>query len=243
MVTIRDASAKSLYRAITLRSSVNRRWGQINAYYTMSSNLDDDYQERSAGGVQYQDRYNWAPDYSFSDINRRHQFVAQPVFFMPWGFELSSALRFVSGAPLNPTAGSDLNKDGTNNDRPYQAVGVSMKRNSFTNLATTYIDLGVRKSIRITESKQLSLGVDMFNLFNLMNLTYSGSTATNYCSSTSVAVCGIPSFMGTAAGQWKPSTNFMSARDLATGLVRTNTTNTNSGYSPFEAQFSFKFIF
>ncbi len=261
MIQIRDASAKGLYRAMTLRTNVNRKWGQINAYYTMAENLDNDYNERQAGGVFYQDRYNWAPDYSYSDINRRHQFVAQPVFFLHWGFDLSSAIRYVSGAPIDPRVGSDFNQDTTNNDRPYWGVGVPALRNSFTNLGTTYIDLGLSKRIKLTESKQLKFSTQLFNLFNLMNLSYASSTATNYCqalpkgvgalvpgvdlnptnSSTINATCGIPSFLNLtqANNGWTYNRNFLQLRN--NGLLTTN--STNIGYSPFEAQFSVSFTF
>jgi hypothetical protein len=242
-VVIREPSAKSLYRAMTFRSTVNRHWGQINAYYTLSENIDDDYQERSASGVQYYDRYNFAPDYSYSDLNRRHQFVAQPVFFLPWGLEVSNALRFLSGAPVNPTLGADANQDKTNNDRPYWGFGQPMKRNSLSNRTLSFIDMRVQKSIKITESKQIKLSAEMFNLLNLMNITYLGTTVTNLCSS-SVATCGIPSFQAaTASGNlWAPNANFLHTRDAATGLLLTNN-NSNSGYSPFEAQFTFRFVF
>src|SRR5262249_341651 len=119
MVVVRDPSAKGLFRAVTLKSTLNRKWGSLSAYYTLAENLDDDYQERSASGVQYQDAFNLRPDYSFSDLDRKHQFVAQPVFFLPFNIQLSSAVRIVSGAPINPTVGADLNQDRTNNDRPY----------------------------------------------------------------------------------------------------------------------------
>ncbi len=238
MIVIRDPSAKSLFRAATFRNTINRKWGQINAYYTLSENLDDDYQERSASGVQYYDRYNFAPDYSYSDLNRRHQFVAQPVLFLPWNFEFSSALRLLSGSPVNPSVGSDINQDRTTNDRPYWANGVPAKRNSFTNRALTFVDLRVQKGIKITESKQIKLSAELFNIFNFMNLTYSGTTVTNFCSS-SVNTCGVSSFQGAAVNGWAPNANFLHLRDATTGALITS----NNAGTPFEAQFTFKFIF
>ncbi len=242
MVVIREPSAKSLYRAMTLRSTVNKHWGQINAYYTLSENIDDDYQERSASGVQYYDRYNFAPDYSYSDLNRRHQFVAQPVFFLPFQMEFSSALRFLSGAPVNPTLGADANQDKTNNDRPYWGFGQPMKRNSLSNRTLSFIDLRVQKSIKVSESKSIKLSTELFNVLNLMNITYLGTTVTNVCS-TSVQTCGIPAFQAaTASGNlWAPNASFLHTRNSAGQLITSN--NSNSGYSPFEAQFSFRFVF
>lgn len=242
-VIIREASAKSLYRAATLRTTLKRHWGDLNLFYTLSENLDDDYQERNATGVQYSDEFNWLPDYSFSDLDRKHQFVAQPVFFLPKGFEVSSALRILSGLPVNATVGSDVNKDGTTNDRPYVAAGVPLKRNAYRNLGQTYVDLRVQKGFKISESKRIVASAEMFNLFNVMNLQYASSTATNFCTA-GITTCGIPSFETSTVPSpnpnnlWAPSASFLQLRD-ASGNLRT----TNNVGTPFEAQFSFKFIF
>lgn len=250
-IIIRDASAKGLYRAATLRTTFKRKWGDLNAYYTLSQNIDDDYQERNATGVQYMDEFNPAPDYSYSDLDRKHQFVAQPVFFLPWRFEVSGALRILSGVPVNALVGSDSNKDGTNNDRPYIAVGVPMKRNAFRNLGVTNVDLRVQKGIKISESKEIKLSAELFNVFNALNLQYA-SRNLNYCSVDggtnlqSVTTCGIPSFQAaTGTNVWTLNSNFLQLRDTRAatlGQLLTNNTPA-SGTTPFEAQFSFKFIF
>lgn len=237
-VVIRESTAKALYRAMTLRSSLHRKWGEINAYYTLSENLDDDYQERSASGVQYLDAFNLAPDYNFSDLDRKHQFVAQPVFFLPYSIDISSALRIVSGAPIDVRTGSDLNQDRTNNDRPYSAVGAPFKRNAFRNLGQTNVDLRVQKSFHIRESKQIKFSAEFFNLFNLMNLTYSGSKVTNFCTSTSVVTCGIPNFQGAATNGWTANPTFLQLRD-STNTLLTN----NNAPAPFQSQFSVRFVF
>jgi Carboxypeptidase regulatory-like domain len=235
-VIIRDATAKGLYRGLTLRTTVNRKWGQINAYYTLSEDLTDDDNERDASGFRSMDNRNFAPDYGFSDQDRRHQFVAQPVFFLPWGMEISNAFRFLSGTPFNVTAGSDYNQDKANNDRPYSAVGVPFRRNAFRNRSQSYVDLRVQKSIKLTESKQIKLSAEMFNLFNSMNLQYA-STQTNFCSKA-VVTCGVPEFEG-ATGGWTANNLFMQLRNPTTGAILT----TNTAGTPFEAQFTFKFIF
>jgi hypothetical protein len=236
-IYVRESGAKSLYRSAVFRAAWKRKWGQLNAYYTLSENLSDDDQERNASGFQFSDEFNWARDYNFSDLDRKHQFVAQPVFFLPFDIELSSALRIVSGAPFVAGGGSDLNKDGSGSDRPFVAGGVVQKRNAFRNLGLTNIDFRVQKGIKLTESMQIKLSAEMFNLFNLMNLTYSGTTTTNYCTSA-ITTCGIPSFQGAATNGWTPNPNFMKLHD-PTGMLIT----TNSAGTPFEAQFGFKFIF
>jgi hypothetical protein len=231
-VIVRDPTAKALYRAVTLRSSVNRKWGQINAYYTLSENLSDDDNERTASGAFYMDPFNFKSDYSYSILNTKHQFVTNPVFFLPKGFELSSAIRLLSGTPISAIMTNDTNQDGTSNDRPYQAVGVPFKRDSFHNRALTFVDMRVQKSIPIKESKQIKLSAEMFNIFNFKNLTYStASPIANLCTTTA-ATCGIP------GGAWTLNPTFLQLRD-STGTLLTN----NNAGAPFEAQFSFKFVF
>jgi hypothetical protein len=238
-VQVRDSSAKSLYRGLTVRTNLQRKWAQFTAYYTLSENVSDDDNERTSGGVAYADNYNFAPEYGFSNLDRKHMFVASPVFFLPKHFEVSTAIRLLSGAPQSATLGSDANQDSATTERPYLAVGVPFKRNSFRDRALTFIDLRIQKTIPIKESKLIRISAEFFNLFNLMNLTYAGSTATNFCSSTSVNTCGIASFQGTAAGQWSPNTKFLQLRDPITGALLTN----NNAGLPFQTQLSVRFQF
>jgi hypothetical protein len=112
-----------------------------------------------------------------------------------------------------------------------------MSRNSYRNLGFSNVDFRVQKGIKITESKQIKLSAEMFNLFNAMNLSYSGSTTTNFCASAATT-CGIPTYLNAATSGWKPNATFMQLRDSTGALITSNGAGT-----PFEAQFSFKFIF
>ena len=241
-VQIRDFSAKALYRSLTFRTTVQGKRAQLNASYTISENLSNDDNERDAGGPGYMDSFNFAPDYGLSRLHRRHQFVATPVVFLPWGLEVSSGIRVLSGAPINATLGSDANQDGVSSgdaaDRPYSAVSVPFKRNSFHNRALTFIDLRVQKAIPIKESKQVKLSVAFFNLFNRMNLTYSGSQVTNFCTSA-IQTCGIATFQGAATNGWTPNPTFLQIRNPATGPLLTN----NNAGSPMQVQFAAHFVF
>lgn len=236
-IYVRESGAKALYRSAVFRATWKKKWTQVNAYYTLSENLSDDDQERNASGFQFSDEYNWARDYNFSDLDRKHQFVAQPVFFLPWDIDLSSAVRIVSGTPFVAGGGSDLNKDGSGSDRPFTAVGLVQKRNAFRNLGQTNVDFRVQKGIKLRESMQIKLSAEMFNLFNAMNLTYAGTTTTNYCTSA-ITTCGIPSFQGAATNGWTANPTFMKLRDSSGALITTNNPGT-----PFQAQFGVKFIF
>lgn len=232
-VQVRDSSARSLYRGITFSSSMRRKWGQFLAYYTLSETTSYDDNERDSGGIKYENWLHLSNEYGFSDLDRKHQLVFAPVFYLPKGFEVSSSMRFATGAPLNPNIGFDANGDKYNTDHPYWAPGVPFTRNAFRNLGYKNVDLRVQKAIKFTESKRVKLSAEMFNLFNLMNLTYSGSNVTNYCVTPTVSSCGIP-------GQaWTANPTFLKLRDPSTGQLLTN----NSPGQVFQMQFSARFEF
>ena len=73
-VTVRESTASALYRALTVRSENRRPWGQFNAYYVLSKNESNDDNERSAGGVSYENAYDLASEYGPGTLDRRHQF-------------------------------------------------------------------------------------------------------------------------------------------------------------------------
>lgn len=188
VTTIRESSAKSLYRALTLRTKFQRSWGQLNAFYTLSKNLSDDDSERNATGFDYQDAFDFGPDYGFSRFDRRHQFVANPVFFLPFGIDVSSAIRLLSGRPIDAAMGFDANGD-TNSfsgnlvsaDRPYRAPGVSFERGAFRNLAYKDVDIRVQKRFVFAERHRVTVSAEMFNIFNIENIELGGSTVQNFC--------------------------------------------------------------
>lgn len=237
-VTVRDSSAKALYRALTIRAKFQRDWGQISAFYTLSSNYSDDDNERDAGGFTYDDAFNLDPEYFYSNLDRRHQFTANPVFNLPWGFEVSGAIRLYSGAPFDARFGSDANKDTVNNDRPYSAPGVPFERNAFRNRAIYNVDARIQKRFEFGENQSVTLIADFFNLFNLDNITLSQgfSTVANYCASPVGSDCGF---------EGRPTNvNFRAIRDnnpmsKTFGYLLTG----NNPGSPFQVQLGLRYQF
>lgn len=195
-VQVRESAAKALYQGLTLRTRLVRTWGQLNAYYTWSSNKNDDDNERDSGGVAFANPYDVSGEYYFSRLDRTHQFVANPVFFLPWGIEASSAIRLRSGTPLNTYIGTDANGDNVFNDRPILAPGVELPRNYFRNRPLYDIDARIQKAIKFGEVRRLTLSAEFFNVFNLANIQFAfpGTNQTSgalaqYCS-TGSQLCG-----------------------------------------------------
>jgi len=237
-VQVRESTAKSLYRGLTMRARYNHRRAQVNAYYVLSRALGDDDNERDAGGVAYADPYDLRREFSRSRLDREHQFVANPIFFLPYGFEVSSAIRLRSGNPINPTAGADLNGDGSNNDRPLLVPGLTYLRNDFRNPAIYDVDLRLQKGFSLGETRRLVFTSEFFNVLNRANIIFpSPNTATSsgqagqFCSQAS-QLCGLQGVTNTAG--------FLRTRDNA-GNILVN--NTNPGSQVFQMQIGARFQF
>jgi hypothetical protein len=233
---LRDSSGRSLYRALTFRMNMNRKWGRINAFYTVSKSTSDDDNERDAGGVLYDNPYDLRTEYYLSRLDRRHQFVANPVFFLPYGFEVASAIRLRSGTPINSLVGTDLNGDGNNNERPMIVPGIELPRNFYINRPLFDVDLRVQKGFKFGERKRLVLSSEFFNIFNRSNLQFSGAATTNYCSSAA-ANCGL---------QGITNINFLNLIQQtasATNFGKLNISGLNPGSQVFQMQLGARFMF
>ncbi len=211
-VQIRESSARSLYTALTIRTRFDRSWGQLNAYYTLSRSNSDDDNERSAGGQDAVNSFSLQEEYGPSRLDRRHQFVANPVFYLPYGIQLSSAIRLRSGLPVDAIANADLNGDGSFNDRPFTSSGEPFERNGFRNRPVYDVDLRVQKGFSFTETSRIVFSAEFFNLFNTQNLQFGGSAITAFCNPTTFS-CG-------TAGVANP--NFLQLRDANGNLFTSN---------------------
>lgn len=227
---LRESSAKSLFRAITFRTRIVRKWANINAYYTLSRNKSDDDNERNATGLSYDNTYDLRSEYGLARLDRTHQFVANPVFFLPYGFEVSSAIRLRSGVPVDVVVGSDLNGDSVSNDRPFLVPGVPLERNAYRNRNEYGVDVRAQKGFKFFgENRRLVLSAEIFNLFNNANIQYSQQQL-NYCATTNDARCGLD-------GITNP--NFLRVRDNNGNIITSNFSRTPVFQMQFGARLQF----
>ncbi|MBK8315455.1 MAG: TonB-dependent receptor [Acidobacteria bacterium] len=228
-IQVRESTGRSVFQSMVLRANLRRKWAQFSAFYTFSRNLSNDDNERDAGGVAYENGFNLASEFNYGRLDRRHQFVANSVFFLPAGFEASTAIRLLSGLPIDASYGSDANEDIAGPDRPYSAPGVPFKRNAFRNNSQYNVDLRVQKGISLGEQRRLIFSAEFFNLFNFENVQLSGAQVTNYCSST-VRDCGFGA---------PTNANFLRIKDVTTGNYLFN----NNAGSVFQMQLGARFQF
>jgi len=225
---VRESSSRSMYRGLTLSTQYRSRRLQFGAFYTASQNYSYDDNERDASGVRYENSFNLAPEYGYSDLDMRHQFTGYAVASVFWGIELSATFRATTGRPIDPRTGSDSNEDLGGPDRAYKAPGVPYQRNSFRNRGYRNVDFRFLKSFPVSERARLQFSCEMFNMFNFDNVVYSG-TNLNY---------GVGIDPGTGSPVPPPAT-FMRLR-LPDGSY--DPVNVQLG-NPFQAQFGLRLIF
>jgi hypothetical protein len=100
------------------------------------------------------------------------------VIDLPLGVQVSPVFQLASARPYNLTAGSDLNGDGTNNDRYVDpATGRQVSINSARGDHTAVLDLRATKFIGLGEQRRLGLFVEFFNVLNTVNFgnSYTGN--------------------------------------------------------------------
>lgn len=236
-VTIRDSSASSLYQALTLRAKFQREWGQVNVFYVLSTNYSDDDNERDSGGTTYEDAFNLEPEYNYSNLDRRHQFTANPVFYLPYGFEVSGAIRLLSGAPFDARFGSDANQDTNFLDRPYAAPGVQFERNAFRNKPIYNVDMRISKKFEFSENQSITVLAEFFNLLNVENITLNNgfSTVANFCAAPVTSDCGF-------GGKLNP--NFLQTHDqVSTSRTFGQVLTGNNPGAPFQMQIGVRYQF
>ena len=161
----------SWYDGLTLAFSTrDAAWGRTRLSYTLSTSTD------TAGNAFFQtpqDNANIAAEKGPSDNDQRHRLVASGEFgggTSRWarltaGVQLGYLFSWATGAPFNVVAGSDLNNDTTNNDRP---PGVGRNTGRLPDSST--LDLRLSRSFTLGRGNRLELLAEAFNVLNHVNI-------------------------------------------------------------------------
>ena len=202
---------------------------QVVAHYTYSRANSSDSNEAYLWAPTYHD--NMRPDLAHgpSALDMRHQFTGHAVAKLFAGITWSAILRTSSAHPLSPQAGMDLNGDNYFGDRPLQAPGVPMGRNSFRNRGVRNLDMRFLRSFNIADSKRLEISFELFNAFNFENVLFGGF---NSIYGTGVDL---------ATGQ--PMAPLASFRRLRSEDGSYDRNNIQGGGGPFQLQVGARFFF
>jgi len=162
-VTTSVSDAKSKYQAVTL--NLNRRLRDGFQYYaavTWAKDKDNDSNERNFAGIQAEDVNNLDLNYGYSNRDQEWRGVVNGLWETPlWGIQLSGAFRYASGSPWTITAGSDVNQDTNNVDRP-TIDGVHAERNGERQPDFMALDLRIAKPFELGPG-ELSIFAECFN--------------------------------------------------------------------------------
>jgi len=229
VVQVTESTAHSNYHGLSASLSAKRRLFTFDLYYTLGYSHSEDDTERGISSVVFDNAYNLANEYSWSNIDQRHQFAANGLFFLPKQLEFSATLRANSGRPYSALVGTDLNKDGVLRDRPVidgQVIG----RNTFRNTGFSQVDVRVQRGFALSGAKRVTLSLELFNLLNAANVEI-GSANMVYGPGTVVQNGGLVS--------QAPPANFGQIRDANGNFLLNSTLRT----APFQAQLGLRFQF
>jgi hypothetical protein len=169
-----EGSGDSYYDGMVVSFNKRQgRWATARVSYTLSKAIDD------SGNFFFstpQDNFNLRGEKGLSDNDQRHRLTVSGTLNTPatfenrfvrdafGGFQVSYIFAYASRLPFNVLAGSDLNGDSNNNDRP-RGLG----RNTGRGFDYASFDLRLARRFHVTEKLNLELIAEGFNLFNRAN--------------------------------------------------------------------------
>jgi outer membrane receptor protein involved in Fe transport len=169
VVQVTESTAHSNYHGMTASLAARRSMFSFDAYYTLGYSRSADDTERGISGVVFDDAYNLANEYNWSNIDQRHQFAGDAMVSLPFRIDLATTFRVNSGRPYSAAVGTDLNKDGVLRDRPV-VDSVVIPRNTYRNKGYSEVDLRAQRSFELRGRTRATLSLELFNLFNAANV-------------------------------------------------------------------------
>lgn len=168
-VLVTESSARSLFQGMTVGLNVNRPRYMVDLYYTLSGTKSQDDLERPVNAIAYNDAYDLESEYTWANIDQRHQFMATGLLYLPAQFEFSTTMRMNSGRPFTASAGTDLNRDGVLRDRPV-IDGAMSARNTYRNTGFSEVNVRLQRSFSLPNRVRAILSLEVFNAFDADNV-------------------------------------------------------------------------
>ena len=104
-LTVTESSARSRYHAFTAglrgRSGLGGRPITFETHYTLAFDRSDDDNERDPFTLRYAHAANLAPEYGWSDRDRRHQVSGYMLASLPGRVQLNQVVRYLSASPVS----------------------------------------------------------------------------------------------------------------------------------------------
>ncbi len=163
---IQESGDQSFYDAMDVRLTkrFSRRF-MLDGFYTFSKAISDSDNFRESSAL-HMDPANYLLDRGLSDQDRRHNFVMNGIFNLPWGLRLGGILSAVSGIHYTGAVGFDAMGIATTRDERPGEEG----RNTFTAPAVVNLDANLSRDFHIHERQLLEGRFEVFNVTNRFNI-------------------------------------------------------------------------
>ena len=119
-LTVLESDAFSRYHAVTLGLRGQDALGgrvDFDVGYTLSFDRSDDDNERDPFTYRYADASNLAPEYGWSDRDRRHKTTGYVSFALPGGIAMGNVVRYLSSSPVSEVCGEPGERAAQPSDR------------------------------------------------------------------------------------------------------------------------------
>jgi hypothetical protein len=182
LVTVKASIGSSRVDLLTFKFQRRHRRATIQAHYTLAGAHAYGGSIGARGSIAPpQDAlYPLAPgEWGPTLQDERHRLVATGVLELPYGIQLSPVFQAASARPYNLTAGSDLNRDGNNNDRYIDpTTGQQVSLNAGRGDPTVVLDLRGTKFFPLGGERRIAVFAEVFNVLNTVNFggNYSGNS-------------------------------------------------------------------
>ncbi len=178
-----ESSARSRYHGITVGARGRDAFDGLLDFetsYTLAFDRSDDDNERDPFTFTYADARNLAPEYGWSDRDRRHQFTGYFVFSLPGKVSFSNIFRYLSASPVSESCSLRGERAAVPSDR-ICADGTILQRNTLRR-DNEFFTWDVRLSRTFGTQHRVEIIMDLFNITNADNFldTALGSLLFNF---------------------------------------------------------------
>ena len=171
-LTVAESTGRSRYHALTAGLRGRDAFGGLLAFegsYTLSFDKSDDDNERDPFTFRYADAANLAPEYGWSDRDRRHKATGYVSFSLPGQVGFSNIVRYLSASPVSESCAERGARASQPADR-ICANGTILERNTLRrdNQFFTW-DLKLTRPFTVAGGKMVEPVFEVFNLTNADN--------------------------------------------------------------------------
>ncbi len=184
-LTVAESTARSRYHALSVGLRGDDALGgrlAFNLSYSLSFDRSDDDNERDPFTLRYADASHLAPEFGWSDRDRRHKVAGYLALRLPGDLDLGNVVRILSASPVSESCAARGERAGQPADR-ICVDGTILERNTLRrdNAFFTW-DLKLSRPFALRGGGAVEPVFEIFNLFNADNSldTAQGSLLFNF---------------------------------------------------------------